>query len=276
MYNRKSILKHSRVHGRKRKRFIGKVVLVIFSLGAILFSISYISGTAALTIQNVKVEGTTYVPTSLIETAVKGELQGRYVKFLSRANSLIYPKQKMENIITSSFPSVESVSISRSDFHTLLIKVVEQKPFALWCIDMTSSSRATDCYFMNRDGLIFAKADDASPDLFVYSGDTLKSKDPVGEHFLTSQVLNALSAFFGYLAPLQLKPVALVADSSGELELHTEEGPKLLLRAETSYDGVLQNLQSLLSDSTLGWREKGIPPTVEYIDLRFDNKVFYK
>ncbi|MDD5050792.1 MAG: hypothetical protein PHV93_03575 [Candidatus Pacebacteria bacterium] len=279
MHSRKSILKHSRVYNRKRKRLIGKAVAIIFAVVVILFSLSFVSGISATTIHTVQVVGADSTDAPLIEKVARGELEGKYFHFISRANSLFFPKQKIENDILNTFPSVESVKVTRADVHTLLVKITEREPFAFWCTGKVTSlpPQNAKCYLLDKDGLIFAKASDPlPPNLLTYSGAVEKQTDPIGEHFLTSDDLHNLSAFLEFLGALHLTPLFIVADSSGELEVYIEGGHKLLLRTGMPYDTALQNLESLFNDSTLDWGEKGIPASLEYIDLRFDNKVFYK
>ncbi|MDD5069085.1 MAG: hypothetical protein PHN89_05835, partial [Candidatus Pacebacteria bacterium] len=72
MYSRKSILKHSRVYNRKRKRLIGKVIAVVFAVVVILISLSYVSGISATTIHAVQVVGADSANASLIEKVARG------------------------------------------------------------------------------------------------------------------------------------------------------------------------------------------------------------
>ncbi|MDD4989509.1 MAG: hypothetical protein PHV42_03745 [Candidatus Pacebacteria bacterium] len=232
-----------------------------------------------MTIQNVQVEGSSGVSESLVESKVRDDLSGKYWRFISRANSLFYPGQKIETDILNSFPSVENVSVSRPDFHTLLIEVSERKPIALWCEGNTVSvpPQDTPCFLMDKDGLIFAKAPSTLPEGFLYYfGGEMKEGNPIGQTFLDGEKIQNLSFFLGLLPRLHLKPVALLADPNDELELYVEGGLKILLRSDMSYDVALQNFESLWNDPALGWAQKGIPSTLQYIDLRFDNKVFYK
>lgn len=279
MYRRKSILKHSRSHNRRRKLFVGKAILSFFFLGLLFLVVFYFLNAPVMAITGVKVDGAGYTSATLLESKVKDELQGKYGHLISRANSLFFPRQRIEDDITENFPAVESARVSRSDFHTLSIKITERKPFALWCAgEITAVPGESDkCFFFDKDGFIFTKASDPLPlALLTYSGALSKKDDPIGQRFLTADTLHSLSAFLEFLPALNLKPLFIVAGSSGEIEAHIEGNHKLLLRTGMSYDTALQNLESLFDDASLDWKEKGIPATLEYIDLRFDNKVFYK
>ena len=75
---------------------------------------------------------------------------------------------------------------------------------------------------------------------------------------------------------IRLKPVWLLTKNDGDMELVLEGGSRILFSRSEDLRKALENLQALLSENVLGVPKEQLSLSLDYIDLRFGNKIFYK
>ena len=79
-----------------------------------------------------------------------------------------------------------------------------------------------------------------------------------------------------------LKPIALYATSDGDIQIFLSSinslpmEPKIILKADADFQNVAENLQAALDTEPLKSKFKNKYSKLEYIDLRFGNKVYDK
>ncbi|MEK7575188.1 MAG: hypothetical protein AAB511_03080 [Patescibacteria group bacterium] len=242
-------------------------------------SVFLLSGHEWVTIRDVEVEGAkTIVPTEITDLAEEF-LIGRYLYTASRANILLYPKGAIENKILELFPQVERVSISFKNLHAITIRLTERTPEALWCQAESSTvtkSVTEHCFVLDADGFIFA------PDSILGSSTTkylkfysAKSKgDPIRQEYASVEYFYALLDFAKDLADSDF-PVSFFRERTDtDFEAKLLVGPRLIFGRDADFVSVLSNFRAIISDPNLGGA--GDLSTVDYVDLRYGSKVFYK
>ena len=148
----------------------------------------------------------------------------------------------------------------------LLITVEERAPFALYCI--------SDCFFLDEEGFIFANAPSFSSGVyFVYVTEN-PVLNPLGKRFITIEEFESLSRFKETLAMLGIESLALdVGDS--EYRLTMLESGQIIWRRDSNLTLIKSNLEAFLSDNSIRAQENFLD-RILYLDLRTENKVFYK
>ena len=132
------------------------------------------------------------------------------------------------------------------------------------------------CFLFDADGFIFKEADASSevgyPSFF---GGEVSSDRPVGDIFLdSSRILNFLS-LLSELAGVPVRVAKVHILEGGEAAVLLSGGARLLFLEGADVGAVVDNLKRLVSDRELVPRD-GDTLSVEYIDLRFGNKVYVK
>mgnify|MGYP001576242826 CR=1 FL=1 len=278
MYNKKSHITHSRLHSRRRRRFLGKIFIFLISVAIILFSISFISSLSLFSIHNINIIGVNDDLAESLRSNIDEQLQGKYWHLFARKNFLIFPRTEIEKGIRGKFVQIEDVSISLSDTHTLSVNISERKPYALWCGDKVLAviSDKNKCFYLDKNGLIFGETASSSDDYLVFFGEIDKKENPIGGHLSNQAIIYGLDFFVESLRSLSMKPVSVFFAGNGEIDVVLEKGPKLILSEILPFDTALDNLQYIMRDSTIGWKNNSISSSVSYIDLRFGNKVFFR
>lgn len=95
----------------------------------------------------------------------------------------------------------------------------------------------------------------------------------LGSEYMEVEEFNGFQLFNKSLNNIGLKPVLLLKVDSRDYNMWLESGTKIQFSKEQSLTTLLDNLESILNSESL--TNESIK-NIEYIDLRFGNKVYYK
>ena len=251
------------------------------------------------------------VDPTLVQNYINGQLHDATAPFLSKSNIFLFDKQKIEQGIVTAFPRIQVAQISREAplSTTIIVTVNERQPLALWCADVAE----TDCYQMDNTGFIFATAT-APPVAFVdasstgakpvpvatgefvfegglagsltvssstnpTSGDASTTvpipgtagKSPISQTFAGAHVAGMYS-LLQMLANAGFMSTSAHVESSQDFWVYLERGYYLKASFGEDPSQLVRNLNLVLSSSAL----TGKQDQIEYIDLRFGDRVYYK
>lgn len=270
---------------RARRRRVRALVALgcLVLLGAAFWGVSWLSYLPQYNISSISVAGAQRVTQELINRSVEAVLDDGSYHFLSRRNIFLFPRAEIESEIVKSFPPIKSAHITRpSLFSTSIVVTVEERqPFARWCEDAQGQ-----CYFLDEGGFIYASVDDptsaseSSPSTsYVFSGGIASSTastsspqaGPVGQSFVRAHLPGLLS-LLKFLGQAGFAPLG--ADVQGDQDFFVELREGFMLKVSYGADTttLVKNLQLVLSSDVL----QGKRGQLEYIDLRFGNRVYYR
>ena len=303
----KSSLSH-REEYQKRKRttrlmqLSAGVVFVILLIGLC----SYIAHRQAVRIRHVELSGGILVSEDEVENETLDFLSGSYLFLFPKNNIFYYPHSALENDLRTNFGRIDTISIKQKNFHTLSIAITERKPVALWCNEVNPSTHTStdNCYFMDDQSVIFAEAPVFSGDAyFKYYGvqessfPTLPSQSdttsatstetasaliantthPIGSRYIASTTaFQSIGKFVDLTRTLGLHPQYLFEPSPGQFTLVIGGGGKVYFNTDETFSKIGSNLQALISRIPVLTPSVSHDVPVEYIDLRYGNKLFYK
>lgn len=264
---------------RRRARVIAGVAMLTL-IAALAYGIHWLSYLPQFNVSRVVVIGAERVPPELVRAYVDSRLHDGSYRYVSSANIALYPRESIENGIVAFFPRVRLALVSRDSLATQAITVTlsERQPFAQWCrpeiAPTESGSVERDCYEMDDGGFIFAEAASTTVGRFetpyVFSGDV--SLDPIGKTFVPGHLpgILALLRIIGQRA--DFTPVAVSIDGEQDFSVHFSEGFILKASFGQDADTLARNLTLILASEALAGKESQL----EYVDLRFGNRVYYK
>ncbi len=293
MQDKRNVLKSSRViemKQKKRKRVRLKIAIVILSLAALIIGLSYLSKIKAMRIDRVVISGNSVVDTDDLLHKVQSDIFGNYFYLFSKQNSMIYPKKAIEEHLLDTFKRLKTVRLDLSDLHTLQVSVTERDGKYLWCghqfEETLGESSSTECYYIDVNGYIFSKAPYFSGDVFMkFYGTGLfnNSVSPVGQQFLELDQFQKFLSFRDKISALGLKVYALVLNPNGEYNLYIaplsserQIHTKIVFSKKNDFDKIIDNLAVAIATEPFATDFKKKFDTLQYIDLRFTNKVYYK
>lgn len=246
---------------RKRARLIG----VLFALvAAFLLTL----GTSALSyherfaINDIHVEGTHALSAAAVESTFGSSVNDGIRHFFSRANIFLFPQSELREALLRDLPLLQTVSFSRESLlsQAVTISVTEREPKYLWC--------ANECYFMDANGFIFMKA--TNPTGFLeFRGGLIAHQDPIGQVFMRGK-LDSLASLVNNLEKGGFSASSVTVENERDLSLRLENAPRIKVLNDANPDLLSKNLSLVLASEALQARH------VEYIDLRYGNRVYYK
>ncbi len=281
-----------------------KIKRIKYGIAAFLFVLivglaSYISHRPEIRISKVKLTGGVLVTETDIESSSLTFMKGSHFLLFPKNNSFWYPKQKLEKYLSEAFRRIDTIDIKRDNFKTLSITITERKPVAIWCDSLPGQAKTVistttnsvvenvviseQCYFMDQNSTIFSEAPYFSGDAyFKYYGqvgsttpETDLSVNPIGKYYIASTTMfGEITGFIEATRKMSLRPAYLVAEANEEFSLIVYGGGRIYFDTKTALTRVAQNLESLLSSKELSTNVARM--SIQYIDLRYGNKLFYK
>lgn len=270
---RRNRLESSRLKTRRKKLLLYKftlfIVIILLSLGALGWLMRF----DEVTIQNIVIKGYSTVGRDLLNTLTETHLTGSYFFLFPKNSIFIYPKHVIEASVLESFKRIKKVSVSFTDFQSIVVEVEERQPDSLWCDNATDIQNGVgECYFLDDRGVIFAKAPSFSGNIFFrYYG--VVEGHPIGNRFLSPDEFSTLRLFVLSLYKLNISPIFLSVIDKDDMVLYMEGGNKILFGRTQNLSDIFSNLESILASDE--FKDAGFSE-IEYLDVRFGNKAYYK
>lgn len=283
----KSLSHEEYLRKRRNKKRI-KYGVVIFLIVLIIGIASYISHRAEIRISSVELNGGILVTQLDMESKALTYMYGSHLWLFPKNNAFWYPHSDLEKYLKETFKRIDTIDIHLKGLKTLVINIKERKPFAIWCegepTSLNSSSteivgqNVQPCYFIDQNSTVFAKAPTFSGDAYfkyyglisVPDGDT-----PIGKEYIASTTqFNEISNLISITKELSIRPQYLQAKGNGEFSIILAGGGEIYFDTKEPLSLIGQNLEALFRTPVFASSTGNLP--VEYIDLRYGNKLFYK
>lgn len=220
--------------------------------------------------KNASLSGNVSISSEEILHSVDMYLAERVLWFFPRSSVFLFRPRALEARIRKEFPRVAEASVSRSYSRELAVRVSERSPWGLYCKTDTA-----DCFYVAEDGVLTAEAphltgnavfrirDYRARAAFFLLGNTAINESDAA---YIRQVVDFLMHQYN----VSVREIALGRVFEDQTEIVTNEGWQVLFDERTNKERALENLSLVLgqhiTDRTL----------LEYIDIRFEGKVFYK
>lgn len=270
------VLKNEENTSPKKKRFFRprlrlKTILITIGCIALVGICVTLTRLTRLQIASVEIEGTNVADPTEVSTFVFGQLQGTRLYVFPRTSIILAQTRRLERNLRTAFPRFETVRVMRTGLSRLTITVSEYGGAYLWCTD------ATQCLFMDKNGVVFAEAPyfsgSAYPKVFIGAQADLPFRPITTEQLalieLLTERLNAIS-----IAPTEFH---FVSEHNLEIVfLHNSTMSKIMIDPTLSIETSLEALFTALRTQPLSAKYQDASRILQYIDLRFENKVVYK
>lgn len=281
----------SRLTAHQSKRFVVRKqvhkylssFLLILGTALFVFCLAKISYFNFLTINKITINGIGEEIKPLIETSVKNIISGSYFGMFAKANSFIYPHDRLVADIQAALPTIQSLNVQRSGFSGLSINVVLKNPVAKICpflpeFDEKHSLVVSDgCYLSDWTGQIFDKASTSqSSSLNVYFIPALVDLASSSHSLLLSYATStdqfiSLQKFYNGIRDAGLNPSFILIKDQNEFEMYAND--------VIIYFNNLHSLEDQLTNFVSFWNHKLSQKDnkqFEYIDVRYGTNVFYR
>jgi hypothetical protein len=298
--------KYERRPQKSEKKFNWKILIwggfFVLALGIAIY-ISVFS--SIFKIKTIKTSGNNILTQDQIVQDVKNSLAKKYFNFISSDSFFTLFDNKIKNNLLDAFPEIETLQIKREDFNNLEISVKERKPSAILClaeikenllpmVSSTSSApvlpegtstkppsfelketlpQSVICFFVDESGFLYRDAPEISgtilPTFYSFSEESvrLKIKGIEAEYLkFAVQVKKELRQ-----AGIDLSGFILSDKSGPDLKAFTGEGWFIYFDPTRSALAQTKILEAILKDEI-----KDNRATLQYVDLRVEDRVYYK
>lgn len=278
MYSR-DILKSSRreFSRRKTKSLVIKSTIGFLALVLITVLLSWGSRNEKFLIKGVKVEGNETISAEEVLKIAENKISGKYLFLFPKNNFFIYPGGAIAGEILDNMKKVKTVETKVAGDNVLLVKVYERKPSYIWCPGGSLSENmpsGNQCYFLDEQGFSFSEAPRFSSPIFfeIYSSSTAPNEF-IGKYPFEGGLFKKLILFKNALTEINLPATGLIRMNDGDFKFILKTGGTVLINEKNDINISLRNIVS--TKKALEDSGKNIS-FIEYIDLRFGNKVFFK
>lgn len=267
---------------KKRRRKIFKIKVIIFSILFLLFLVGlyFLSKWNEVNINKIEITGNKVLETQALEQLVQREISGKYLWLFPKTNFVLLPRSKIKKELSSTFRRIETISFDLSDSKTLKIEISERKPVYTWCgetiPDKTVRLEDHKCDFMDDKGYVF----DQAP---YFSGNAyFKFYGPTEGYYYGGENFSNYILFISNLKHIGINPVSMLLKPENEVDMYLSsnipapDAPKIIFNSEVDYLKIYQNLEAAIKTDPLKTEFKEKYPLLLYLDLRFNNKVYYK
>lgn len=261
------LTKPQRLRVRRRKmRLVMFSICLLCGVG-LIGGLGLVSHAERLVINDVKVNGAQQLSANALMAAVQSGLSDNIFAIFAKANIFLYPKKAIEDDLATEFPRIKDVNLSRPGLmaQAIIVTVQERQPYAKWCQDDA-------CYFLDTGGFIFAEADASAPiTSYVFRRGLIPRQDPIGQTFLRGR-LASIVHFLELLTAAGYKPEGIQVLNDKDFSVPLTDGPTLMVPFDVEGEKIVHDLQLALDAESVRGREGEL----QYVDLRFGNRVYYK
>ncbi len=251
---------------RMRRFFMRFSILFTLGGGSILFLLL----SPRFQFESILLSGNTTVSAEEITNAADAFLSRKIAWFFSRRNVFLFRPDFLEAYILKEFPQISTTDVSRSFSRKIALHVSERAPWGLYCKFIEH-----DCFYIAEDGVLAAEApqltgnavfrlvDRRTASAFFMLGDrVIEESDAV--------FLRDMASLLKDRFKVTVREVVFGRVFQGQAEFITNEGWYVLFDERTNKERALENLALVLNQHITD------RSAIEYIDIRFEDKVFYK
>jgi len=226
-----------------------------------------------LQIKNINLAGVEDIRYEEISEELLFLLKGEYFGFISKNNFILISKKKVKNNLTEKFKKISKVEIEKIFPDTIKIKITERKALLLWC-------SGGPCYIVDEKGYAFSGVNFESPEIkennLIRLADVSAKSVNLGEKVLNEDYID-----FVLSLTEEIKKEALIdtfdeyqttCRVAEEIKIKTTEGWDIYFSGKINAKQSVRTLRTFLEKEMNEEKRKNL----EYIDLRAENKVYYK
>lgn len=253
----------------RRKRFFRNIFFFLaFLVGGVALVAAFFS-LSFFRVRTIVFTGNRILPTTELEQEAARELASRYFFIIPGDNLIVLRPEKLIAALSNAFPRIEYAKAVKKYPNTLTLTLKERDNRTVWCKD----AQELRCMFVGQDGVLFEEAPIFEGRLLLKIVDERTQNDyHLGASALPFDTMRAIESFRDLLARRILAQLYVVRiKNGGAIEMEVSEGWYAIVNADLNPDEAVENLVIVFAKNLKDQREK-----LEYIDLRFGNKLYYK
>lgn len=250
----KDALVHSRTEKNKEPISFNKfyIFLVLILFGGLIYLIVF---SGLLNIKNINISGYKN------DTTVREMIDEEISKNIFTKNILFFSTRSLKEKLKGD-PNIKSVKISKKYPSSLTVAIEEARPAIIWI-------SAGDKYLIDDRGVVIENAtDEKLPEVYDASNIKVRAGERVASPTFI-KFINEITVGFETATGTRLIKITLF-DIIEDVHVLSSDGWTAYLNASITASSQLKNLTRIIAEAS---KEK---KKLQYIDMRLDNKIFYK
>lgn len=250
-------------------RLVSHIFLVVFLI-ILVYVMVY---SKFFKINAISIHGVKTLEYEKVEEVLSDFLKERFFGIVPRSNFLFLTEDSVSDLLTQEFKKVKKVRIEKKYPDDIGVYLTERDSLLLWCL-------SSGCYMIDEDGRAYEKVGNES--LSVSEDDLIRLQDisnkdvSEGDYVLKSEytdfvlsVKNELWNNFGLCVSNEFSTSSRLAE---EVIIEVVDGWDLYLDSTIPIEKSINTLK-LFFDESMNTDEL---VDLEYVDLRIEDKIFYK
>lgn len=267
--SRVKVREYTKLSQRKRKL---KFIAILLVVGVFIGLFIYFLTSSKYQISQIKLIGVETLNDEEIIDLVSNEMRGKYLFLFPKNNILLYPSNSIYDLVKNYSHKIKSVDMYRSGLRTIKISIVERRPAYLFC----QSFVGKDCYFADEDGYIYASAPIFSDPVYIEFQKQVEDENVLGKRVSSRDSFERIKMMIMKLTEVNIDPERIVFMNESDLFIDTNKGWQIRVNYENDIEESINNLATALLSDALSEDKISSKGGLEYVDLRFDKKVFTK
>lgn len=259
-YN-KSISKIADRNKKIKKIKLGFVFFVPFFL---IFGLYYFSRLSYLQVSHIEVSGTETLIKDDIVNAVLESISGKKFFMFPKTNIFLVDESEITSILYTEFSRIEDLEVHKNADGVIKIEIKERQPIAIWCGDA--------CYLLDKQGIIYSKVGNDMEKFgkTIFVGGL--EGEPLMQKFKDPEVLKLYMDSVSLFGLSDIKVDSIVIESYNKVIFKTNVADVFVVLDSQNMKEEIENAILVIKDSNI--KKEG--SRLQYVDVRFGNKIFYK
>lgn len=191
-------------------------------------------------------------------------------------NIFLYTKHKIEKDLVQKFPKISNIEISKDLIKRIIkLEINERERLGIVCKTKIENEEEQmgKCFYIDKQGFIFEDAPQTSGSLILLIKDFSQREYSLGGQIFEEKTINSIYGIRENIFPetgIKILDFNIASFPVVELKAMTNEGWYILFELEGDIKKQLTSLKAALQEKIKN-RE-----SLEYVDLRIENRIYYK
>lgn len=253
-----------------RNRFFWLILLLLVIFSGIFYLVSF---SRFFEVQGSEISGNQKVSSENLENIFKKEIEKKIIlgggRTVVSKSIFLANLNKIKERILNDYPQIAKVTLKRNFPNKISIQIEEREPIAIFC----QAEPGKNCFLIDKEGIIIDS-------VVIINSENLKLAKIIGNidspnlgvKVIEKNYLDSILEIQKKLSESQKLEIKEFIPSEKKLTVWTFEDWQIFFDPSGDISDQILNLAIILKEKVPPEKR----PNLEYIDLRFENKIYFK
>lgn len=226
-----------------------------------------------LAVADIQISGTKNIDRDMIAEDIRREISGKYLDIIPKDNLMLMDKARIAEKLRRDFKKIESIETRKKFPSSFLVKIGEHDPSILLCV-------SDHCFSIDKKGIIYDEAKIDVPARGEEDLPIIRDMSSDDYHINDNAVTVEYADFISHLRERIKSNLEIDLDRefetpnivSDDIRAKASQGFTILFSRSVGMEKSIDELRAVIGPKI----EREKMADLEYIDLRIDNKIYYK